>query len=95
MKILRTLGRIGLASLLLCAAVIQIARPGIAPRESVTPKKQSVIVKIVVITLIAIAVLITAGGLSFIFSGVYPIAADKPHFAPVRWLLQTVRTRSV
>jgi mono/diheme cytochrome c family protein len=28
-------------------------------------------------------------------SGIYPLQADRPHFAPIRWLLEIGRTRSV
>src|SRR5207248_909722 len=35
------------------------------------------------------------GGVLFMFSGIYNIAADEPHFAPLRWFLETGRTRSV
>jgi cytochrome c1 len=38
---------------------------------------------------------LTAGGALFAASGIYNIAADEPHLAPVRWLLRAGRTRSV
>jgi len=47
------------------------------------------------VTLGAVLLLLSVGGLLFLLSGVYPIAAEKPHFAPVRWMLLTLRTRSV
>lgn len=40
-------------------------------------------------------VLEALGGLLFMSSGLYNIAADQPHIAPVRWLLTAGRTRSV
>lgn len=39
--------------------------------------------------------LLIGGGLLFIASGFYYIAADVPHLAPVRWVLRTGRTRAV
>ena len=47
---------------------------------------------------VAIAVffsVLSAGTLAFIYSGVYDIAATKPHFAVTQWLLRTVMERSV
>lgn len=35
------------------------------------------------------------GGLLFMLSGAYNIAADQPHLKPVRWMLQAGRTRAV
>jgi mono/diheme cytochrome c family protein len=52
-------------------------------------------VKIVAATLAGGLVVGAAGALAFVYSGVYPIAADKAHFGPVRWLLTTVQERSV
>jgi len=40
-------------------------------------------------------VLVLAAGTAFIFSGIYNVAADDPHYRPVYWLLDTVRDRSV
>ena len=38
---------------------------------------------------------VAAGTLAFIYSGVYDIAATKPHFAVTQWALKTVMERSV
>ncbi len=95
MRIWRALGRIGLASLVLCAAVIEIARPGADSAANRTPEKSNIVIKTVVLTLIAVLVLISAGGLLFVLSGVYPLEADKPHYGIVRSILQLGRTRSV
>lgn len=49
-------------------------------------------------TLVVIAVLgvITlAGGVSFLYSGLYPMGADVPHNQLTYWVLETLRERSV
>lgn len=35
------------------------------------------------------------GGVLFVYSGVFNVAADDPHSAPVYWLMETVRDRSI
>lgn len=44
---------------------------------------------------VLLIVVLIIGILSFVYSGVYNVAADRPHLAVTDWLLQTVRTRSV
>ncbi|MGH7719090.1 MAG: c-type cytochrome [Gemmatimonadaceae bacterium] len=51
--------------------------------------------KTVIATLLGAVILGVTGALAFIYSGLYPIAADRPHFAPVRWMLTTVQERSI
>ena len=34
-------------------------------------------------------------GLALVYSGVYSVAADEPHYSAVRWLLQATRERSI
>ena len=46
-------------------------------------------------TAVAVIVLIAAGGLAVIFSGVYYIGADRPHWAVTAWLLDNIRDRSI
>ena len=46
-------------------------------------------------TAVAVIVLIVAGGLAYIFSGVYYIGADRPHWAVTAWLLDQARDRSI
>src|SRR5216684_4049856 len=46
-------------------------------------------------TAVVVVVLIAAGGLGFIFSGVYYIGADRPHWAVTAWLLDNIRDRSI
>lgn len=58
-------------------------------------RKYELVIKTAVFAIIAIFALMIAGGLLFVASGVYNLAADVPHFAPVRWLLITARTRSI
>lgn len=43
----------------------------------------------------AVIVLQVIGGLLFMLSGTYNIAADEPHLKLVRWMLQAGRTRAV
>ena len=56
---------------------------------------QKSVVKIVVITIAACACAEAIGGLLFLASGTYNIAADQPHFALARWVLDTGKIRSV
>lgn len=49
----------------------------------------------IVLILAAGAVLAGVAGLGFIYSGIYPIAASRPHTLVSRWLLTTTMTRSV
>ena len=107
MKLWSSLSRFGLSALATVIALKEIARPASdsagshSPdgsgdaRAQRNPAKLNVVIKTVVITLIAVTILMSAGGLLFMLSGVYPIGADKPHFGVIRWLLQTGRTRSV
>jgi mono/diheme cytochrome c family protein len=46
------------------------------------------------IAALAVATLLVVG-LGFIFSGVFNVAADDPHWGATRWLLEAVRDRSV
>jgi mono/diheme cytochrome c family protein len=46
-------------------------------------------------TLIGVLVVIIIATLAFIYSGVYNVAADELHTAPIRWILETVRTQSI
>lgn len=34
-------------------------------------------------------------GMAFLYSGCYDIGADAPHIAPTRWILETLRERSI
>ena len=44
---------------------------------------------------VAGALLALAGAFAFIYSGIYPIAANEPHTRAVSWLLTTVQERAV
>ena len=46
------------------------------------------IAALAVVTLVAV-------GLGFIFSGIFSVAADDPHWAATRWLLEAARERSI
>ncbi len=35
------------------------------------------------------------GGLSFLYSGLYPMGADEPHYAITTWTLETLRENSI
>jgi mono/diheme cytochrome c family protein len=49
-----------------------------------------------VITAIFVAGLVVVlGGLAFIYSGLYDVAATGQHWAVTRWVLETARTRSI
>lgn len=50
---------------------------------------------IVIKTFLAATILLVLGVLAFAWSGIYPVAAGSGHTAPVAWLLETVRERSV
>jgi mono/diheme cytochrome c family protein len=46
-------------------------------------------------TALAVIVLIGAAGVAFIYSGIYYIGADRPHWAVTAWLLDQARDRSI
>lgn len=46
-------------------------------------------------TLILLGVIAGVGGLGFLYSGVYNMGADDPHYKPVYWALETLRERSI
>ncbi|QKT02835.1 cytochrome c [Ectothiorhodospiraceae bacterium 2226] len=49
-----------------------------------------------VLLALAVFVLLAAGGgVAFIYSGIYDIAATEPHTRPVRWVMQTTMEHSV
>jgi hypothetical protein len=39
--------------------------------------------------------LIVIGGLAFIYSGLFDVAASEPHWRITHWILETARTRSI
>ena len=47
------------------------------------------------ITIVIVVALVCVGGLVYVYSGAYPVGADVPHSAPVRWLVHTVSDRSI
>jgi mono/diheme cytochrome c family protein len=57
--------------------------------------RRALVRRTAVATVIILAGLSGAGGLLFMYTGLYYIAASEPHIPPVRWLLETGRTRSV
>lgn len=46
-------------------------------------------------SLLIAGVLALAAGGAFIYSGLYPIGADVPHYKATYWLLETLRERSI
>ena len=44
---------------------------------------------------IAFASLMLFGAVAFIYSGLYPIGADTPHFKATTWVLETLREQSI
>lgn len=51
--------------------------------------------KVVISTLVGVAVIGALSTVAFVYSGIYNIGADVPHTAPVYWLAGTVRENSV
>ncbi len=49
----------------------------------------------VVLTVLSFAVLSLLGAAGFIYSGLFNVAATDPHSAPVYWVLDTARVRSI
>lgn len=49
----------------------------------------------VVLSVAATLAALALGGVAFIYSGIYDIAATTPHLPPVRWALTTLQARSV
>jgi len=45
--------------------------------------------------LVALALVALLGGVGFLYSGLYPIGADVPHFKLTYWALETLRDSSV
>lgn len=56
---------------------------------------QKPVLKIVAVTIAACACVEVIGGLLFLASGMYNIAADQPHLPLAHWFLETAKTRSV
>jgi mono/diheme cytochrome c family protein len=46
-------------------------------------------------TAVVLLFLLSSGALSFIYSGIYQIAASEPHILPFRWAVQTLSRRSI
>jgi mono/diheme cytochrome c family protein len=47
------------------------------------------------VSLVVVIVLLISGGLAFIYSGLFDVAASDPHWSVTRWVLETARTRSI
>ena len=52
-------------------------------------------IKTIVATIVVFVVLCVAGGIAFIYSGLYPVAATVPHNPVVAWVLDTAMEHSV
>src|SRR5947209_1103015 len=59
------------------------------------PEIRNLVIKTALLVIAACIVVEIAGGVLFMASGTYNIAADEPHLKPVRWMLQAGRTRAV
>jgi mono/diheme cytochrome c family protein len=46
-------------------------------------------------SLAVVIVFFIIGGLAFIYSGLFEVAASQPHWYITRWILETARTRSI
>ena len=51
--------------------------------------------KTISVTVIATLLAVVIAAVAFAWSGLYPVAASSGHTAPVDWLLETTRKRSV
>jgi mono/diheme cytochrome c family protein len=49
----------------------------------------------VLVTLLAVLLLTIAGAFTFIYAGVYDVAANQPHWPITYWAMETVRKQSV
>ena len=49
----------------------------------------------ILLTLLTLAVLAVAGAVTFIYAGVYNVAATDPHWPITYWVMDTVRTQSI
>ncbi|MGE0372941.1 MAG: cytochrome c [Gammaproteobacteria bacterium] len=47
------------------------------------------------LTLLVVLVFAVAGGLAFIYSGVYNISATRPHWPITEWAIETMRSNSI
>src|SRR5579884_676282 len=96
MRLTKLLSRFGLGAIVLYAAVTEVFRP--SPPESTSPAETRpgllFILKAVIAGFAACIILQGIGAVLFMASGVYNIAADQPHLAPVRWFLKAFSKRS-
>jgi mono/diheme cytochrome c family protein len=96
MKILRVLSKVGLGAFFLFVAIGELVRPQAgASINPEPPPARGLVIKTAIVTLFVAGLLFVIGNLLFIESGWYNLAADTPHFAPVRWVLETMRDRAV
>ena len=96
MKIVRTLGKVGLGAAFLLVAITELLPSHAASAVTTEPaRRRGLIIRTALLTLLAGCVLFVIGSLLFIETGWYNLAADTPHFAPVRWALLTMRDRAV
>lgn len=87
--------RAGLTAIALFAAAKEVLRGPQPSTLRLPPARGTPVGKIVLVTIAALALLSAAGGLVFMYTGLYNIAGDEPHTPPVRWALIEGRTRSV
>lgn len=93
-----TLLRALLVAALALLALAGAAADALTRRQVVAPARRSrtrLVIRTVYRTIVALIVLSFLGGFAYMYSGLYNIAALEPHLPPVRWALETGRTRSV
>lgn len=95
MRILRALFAVAIALVALASAAAGIFRGAGGPGTPQGGGRRRLAVKAALAAVAAGLLLAGAGGVAFMYSGFYDIAADEPHAAAVRWALTTGRDRSV
>lgn len=53
------------------------------------------LMKAVVLTLLATALVTTAAGAAFVYFGIFNVAATDPHWPITYWVMETARVRSI
>ncbi len=76
--------------------LLSVIREAVAPHAGLAhnaepPQTQALLFKTGLRRLLAAGLLFAIGNLLFIESGWYNLAADTPHFTPVRWALSAHR----
>jgi len=94
-KLFGAISKAGLFGAWLFAAAASALDPHARTDDAAPQKRFGLILRTIVFTVLAGAVLLAGSALAFVESGVYDLAAAKPHTKPVEWTLQTVKDRAV